>query len=130
MGAFRKRSDIGYVLPSCPPPTIDVVQTKSVLIEGTNVPTTIVSYVKKSVSDYAEQLMLPCDEDYKLQDMIASGNIPQEVPVAGILDSNDPCDISNVGVTESLFNKLSSEVDNKVSEPSSSPSAAEPSSNS
>lgn len=126
MGAFRKRNDIKYRVPSAPPYVLSVPITKTVVSDSLTEPTPTISYAEKSVDEYSQSLMLPHDEDYLLRDMIASGNIPQEVPVAGILDSNDPCDIKNVGVTESLFNQLSSEVEKKVSEPSPSPSSAEP----
>lgn len=74
------------------------------------------------MSDVASQLDLPLDEDYKLDTMLKAGIVPQEVPVAGMLDSSDPTDLSNQGVGDVMFNRLCAVVDeNKpapaVSEP-------------
>lgn len=121
MNAFRKRSNLSPYRPSGFAPMVTVPVTKTVVTKDNPEPTTYVEMKTQSVDDYAKSLGLPKDEDYQLRDMIASGKIPEEVPVSGMLDSHDPTDLANVGVGESLFGKLSSEVEKNASEPSSEP---------
>ncbi len=121
MGAFRKRTDLHYRVPQSPPTMIQVMETKQVCEEGSDVPTTIVSMVTRPLSEYAGDLLLPSDSDYKLGDMIASGNIPQEVPVSGMLDSSDPLDLSNAGVGDAILGKLTSIVDSQKTQPTPEP---------
>lgn len=121
MSAFRKRRNLIDYRPRGSAPMVTVPVTKTVSTKENPEPTTYVEMKTLCVEDYSRNLGLPRDEDYQLRDMIASGRIPEEVPVAGILDSNDPTDLSNVGVGTALFDKLSSEVEksgsNAVSDP-------------
>lgn len=119
--AFRKRSNLSNYRPIGSVPMVTVPVTQIVSTKDCPEPTTYVEMKTKSVDDYAKSLGLPKDEDYQLRDMIASGRIPEEVPVSGVLDSNDPLDLSNVGVGDSIFEKLAAEVDSKSSKPASEP---------
>lgn len=110
MGAFRKRKDFVPYTPIGTVPMTDVIETKTIVTDDNPEPTTYVTHKRKPVEDYAESLGLPADEDYQLRDMIRSGNIPEEVPVAGILNSNDPLDLSNQGEGSAIFDRLASEV--------------------
>ena len=124
MNAFRKRkvssqfptsydsSDFGRM----------AVTTSSAQKRGKDDPPTIVVEVKDfNVSDYSEEIDMPLDKDYKLETMLRNGIVPEEVPVSGILDSSDPLDLSNSGVGDAIFDKLSSQVPNEPSKPVSEP---------
>lgn len=110
MGAFRKRNDFNRYGPTGSVPSVTVPVSKTVATKECPEPTVYVEMKTQSVENYAKSLALPKDEDYQLRDMIASGNIPQEVPVSGMLDSNDPLDLSNAGVGDQIFDRLSSQV--------------------
>ena len=111
MNAFRKRKELVSYEPGGSVPMITHSVSKTVVTDDCSEPTTFVEMVTEPVEDYALSLGLPRDEDYKLRDMIAAGRIPEEVPVSGMLDSHDPTDLSNVGVGDAIFSKLSSAVD-------------------
>lgn len=99
-----------------------VVQPKDVVLEGSSDPTTVIEVRKVSALDYAKSINLPNDEDYQLRDMLKAGQIPQEVPVSGMLDSQDPTDLSNQGVGDAIFDQLASQV--KSNEPAPAPEPA------
>lgn len=94
-----------------------VVETKEVISKECPEPTTFVEVKKVNAIDYAKSLNLPKDEDYQLRDMLKAGQIPQEVPVSGMLDSQDPTDLSNQGVGDAIFDKLASQVKEPAPEP-------------
>ena len=125
MNAFRKRSNLSTYRPSGSTPMVTVPVTKVVATKDNPEPTTYVEMKTQSVDDYAKSLGLPKDEDYQLRDMIASGKIPEEVPVSGMLDSNDPLDLSNAGVGDAIFDRLTSDVDSRTQKQPSKP-ASEP----
>ena len=112
MGAFRKRDDLQPHRPIGLPGShlVTVQVTKNVVTKDNPEPTVYVETVEKSVEDYAKSLGLPKDEDYQLRDMLAAGRVPEEVNVRGMLDSQDPTDLSNVGVGDAMFEQLSSQV--------------------
>lgn len=124
MGAFRKRVDVvenhdaGSV---CINETI-VPVTKSIATKDNPNPVVYVEMKKRNIQDYAEELGMPRSEDYMLRDMIASGHIPGEVPMVGMLDSHDPLDLRNAGVGDAIFDRLSQEVDKNTPKPVSEPS--------
>ena len=127
MNAFRKRSNLSNYRPSGSTPMVTVPVTKTVSTKDNSEPTVYVEMKTQTVEDYAKSLGLPKDKDYQLRDMIASGRIPEEVPVSGILDSNDPLDLSNVGVGDQIFYRLSQQVDSKsAAAPAAASSANEP----
>lgn len=121
MGAFRKSAKTQYEVPVGSTPIVTVPVTKVLSTKEVPEPTTYVEMKTKSVEDYAKSLALPKDEDYQLRDMIASGVIPEEVPVSGMLDSNDPLDLSNAGVGDQIFDRLSSQVKEPASAPAPEP---------
>jgi hypothetical protein len=129
MNAFRKRSNLSAYHPSGSAPMVTVPVSKTVVTKDNPEPTTYVEMKTQTVDDYAKSLGLPRDEDYQLRDMIAAGRIPEEVPVSGILDSNDPTDLSNVGRGDAVFGRLAADVDSRsqkqlskpVSEPAPTP---------
>lgn len=123
MGAFRKRVNSQFMVPSGSAPTLTVHVSQVVSTKENPEPTTYVEMKTMSVEDYSKKLGLPKDEDYQLRDMIASGRIPEEVPVSGMLNSNDPLDLSNKGVGDAIFSKLAETVDSK---PAGGSSAASP----
>lgn len=87
-----------------------VMQIKEVKSKDDSEPTTVVETKVVNAIDYAKTAALPKDEDYQLRDMLKAGQIPQEVPVHGMLDSNDPTDLSNQGVGDAILDQLSSQV--------------------
>ena len=109
MGAFRRRAVVSATIPECNAgdDTILVPVTRTVKEKGSTEPTTYVEMKRKKIADYAEELGLPADENYQLRDMLAQGVVPEEVPVRGMLDSTDTLDLSNAGVEDALFNKVS-----------------------
>lgn len=122
MGAFRKRNDFEHYNPVGSTPRMTVPVSKTVTSKDCSEPTTFVELKEVSVEDYSKSIKLPADEDYQLRDMIASGNIPCEVPVSGILDSSDPTDLSNQGVGDAILDQLTSQ----VKEPAKPASVVEP----
>lgn len=110
MGAFRKRNDFEHYNPAGSTPKMTVPVSKTVTSKDCSEPTTFVELKEVSVEDYSKSIKLPADEDYQLRDMIASGNIPGEVPVSGILDSSDPTDLSNQGVGDAILDQLTTQV--------------------
>lgn len=129
MGAFRKSAKTQYKVPVGSTPMVTVPVTKTVVTKEVPEPTVYVEMKTQSVENYAKSLALPKDEDYQLRDMIASGVIPEEVPVSGMLDSNDPLDLSNAGVGDRMFEHLQSQVKDPepapAPEPNSEPSNVE-----
>lgn len=123
MNPFRKSKRSAYHDPgsSTVNETI-IVASKTVTTKECPEPTTVVEIKRGNVVDVAKAANLPKDEEYLLRDMLAAGQLPQEVPVHGMLDSQDPLDLSNAGVGDAMFDKLSSEV--KSNEPA--PAPAEP----
>lgn len=129
MNAFRKRSNLSSYHPSGSVPMVTVPVSKTVVTKDNPEPTTYVEMKTQSVDDYAKSLGLPRDEDYQLRDMIAAGRIPEEVPVSGMLDSNDPTDLSNIGREDAIMQRLTDDVDSRsqkqpskpVSEPAPAP---------
>lgn len=102
-----------------------VMKTKEVS-DGVGEPTTFIECREVDAKEYAKTLNLPSDDEYQLRDMLKAGQIPQEVPVSGLLDSQDPTDLRNQGVGDRIFDELSSQV--KSQEPASEPaSSVEPS---
>lgn len=99
-----------------------VLTPKEVTPKGSNTPTTFIEHKKVNVSDYSKSFNLPSDEEYQLRDMLKAGQIPQEVPVSGMLDSQDPTDLSNQGVGDAIFDRLASQV--KSNEPAPAPEPA------
>lgn len=84
---------------------------KSVQTNGSDLPTTVVELKHIRCEDYAETIEMPTTEDYRLEVMLRNGIIPKEVPCSGLLDSQDPTDLQNQGVEDTLFDRLSSVVD-------------------
>lgn len=121
MGAFRKRVNTQFRFPIGEVPTVQVPVSKTVVTKDNPEPTVFLEMKIQRVEDYAKSCALPKDEDYQLRDMIASGNIPEAVPVSGMLDSNDPLDLSNAGVGDRIFDKLSGEVESR--KPAAAPAA-------
>lgn len=121
MGAFRKSAKTQYKVPVGSTPMVTVPVSKTVVTKECPEPTIFVEMKTQSVDNYAKSLALPKDEDYQLRDMIASGNIPQEVPVSGMLDSNDPLDLSNAGVGDRMLERLQSQVKEPEPAPASEP---------
>lgn len=99
-----------------------LVQPKDVVLEGSTDPTTVIEIRKVNAHDYAKSINLPKDEDYQLRDMLKAGQLPEEVPVSGMLDSQDPTDLSNQGVGDVIFDRLASQV--KSNEPAPAPEPA------
>lgn len=117
MGAFRKkevtkRHDLGSVEAG----VITVTTSKEVEIDGS--PTTIVEHVKKNVHDYAESLGLPTSEEYKLEEMLRAGHVPEVVPVSGMLDNPDPTALENQADVQGMFADLKSMEPAPTPEPS------------
>lgn len=113
MNPFRKRSSL-VTEPSNGSARINEVvlpTSKVVSTKDNPEPTTYVEMKVHDVRDYAQRLGLPHDEDYQLRDMIAAGRIPEEVPVSGLLNSNDPTDIQNVGRGDAMFDRLQDAVE-------------------
>lgn len=121
MGAFRKSAKTKYRVPEGSEPIVTIPVSKTVSTPENPEPTVYVEMKKLSVDDYSKSLGLPRDEDYQLRDMIASGRIPEEVPVSGILDSNDPLDLSNVGREDALMERLNAAVDSSKPAPAPAP---------
>lgn len=113
MGAFRKRVNSQFTVPAGQTPIVTVPVSKVVSTKDNPEPTTYVEMKTMPVEEYAKRLGMPKDENYQLRDMIASGRIPEEVPVSGMLNSNDPLDLSNAGVGDAIFDQLSEKVDSK-----------------
>lgn len=113
MGAFRKRVNSQFTVPVGETPMVTIPVTKVVSTKENPEPTTYVEMKTMSVDEHAKRLGMPKDEDYQLRDMIASGRIPEEVPVGGMLNSNDPLDLSNSGVGDAILSQLSEKVDSK-----------------
>lgn len=124
MSAFRKRAKL-VDRPSPGSVTFGqaaVSTSKEVLHKGSRVPVTLVEVTQCDITELSETLQMPKDEDYKLETMLRNGIVPEEVPVTGILDSPDPLDLSNQGVSDAMFRTLSEQVGDKkpveaVSEP-------------
>lgn len=123
MNPFRKSKRESYVSPgSLTVNDTVVMSSKEIASKDSPEPTTYVEAKIMSVPEYAKSLGMPKDEDYQLRDMLKAGQIPQEVPVRGMLDSQDPLDLSNAGVGDAIFDELSAQV--KSLEPA--PAPAEP----
>lgn len=103
MGAFRKKKVVSQFIDrgSAHAGDIEVTTTKDVEIGGSI--TTIVEHVKKNVHDYAESLGLPTSEEYKLEEMLRAGHIPEAVPVSGMLDNPDPTALENQADVQGMF---------------------------
>lgn len=128
MNPFRKSNRGAYV----PPASVHVedtetVVTKTVTTKDCPEPTTYVEVKKLSASEYAKSLGMPKDEDYLLRDMLKSGQIPEEVPVRGMLDSQDNLDLSNAGVGDALFDQLAAQVKSNEPAPAEPAPSVEPS---
>ena len=101
--------------------------SRSVKEKGSNDVTTFIEMKERDVREIAEEVGMPADENYQLRDMLAQGIVPEEVPVRGMLDSADALDLSNAGVEETLFNKVSSVVNaSKKSAKPAEPAPAKP----
>lgn len=46
----------------------------------------------KDVTDYGNTLDMPSSDEYRLEDMLKSGDVPREVPTVGLLTPTDSCD--------------------------------------
>lgn len=90
---------------------IDVQRTK--VVEKDGIATTFVETKRVKVSEYAETLGLPSDEQYQLRDMLKSGYVPEEINVRGMLDNPDTSDTS---VRDALIDRLFS-IGGKSSKP-------------
>lgn len=103
----KKRKMPYYVEPtSVSVNTCVVQQTKTVVTKDSPEPTQVVTTVEKDVSEVAESLGLPTSDNYQLRDMLKAGIMPEMVNVEGMLDSQDPTDLVNVGVADSLYDAL------------------------
>lgn len=98
--------------------TMDVNRT--VVVEKDGIPTTFIESKRVKVSEYAETLGLPKDEQYQLREMLKSGYVPEAVNVRGMLDNPDPSDTS---VRDALIDRLFS-MDGKSSKPAAKPDVA------
>lgn len=83
-----------------------VTTSKEVKKKGESEPTTYVEIKKLPVEEYSKSISMPEDKDYQLADMLANGQVPQEVPVSGMLDSRDPLDLQNQHLEEVFMNHL------------------------
>lgn len=103
----KKRRLPFYVQPtSVSVNTCVVQQTKTVVTKDSPEPTQVVTTVEKDVSEFAESLALPSSDNYQLRDMLKAGIMPELINVKGMLDSQDPTDLVNVGVADSLYDAL------------------------
>lgn len=103
----KKRKLPFYVQPtSVSVNTCVVQQTKTVVTKDSPEPTQVVTTVEKDVSELAENLALPSSDNYQLRDMLKAGIMPEMINVEGMLDSQDPTDLVNVGVADSLYDAL------------------------
>lgn len=81
------------------------MSVKEVKDKKSNSSSTMFAIIKKrSIRDVAKELGMPKDENYKLETMLRSGNIPQEVPVSGMLDRTDALD--NISLASQSIDKL------------------------
>lgn len=94
-----------------------IMSTKEVKSKDSGDVTTYVECKTVNAKDYSKTLNLPTDDEYQLQDMIKAGQIPEEVPVSGMLNSQDPTDLSNQGVSDAIFDQLASQVKEPAAEP-------------
>lgn len=85
-------------------------QTKTVVTKDSPEPTQVVTTVEKDVSEVAESLGLPTSDNYQLRDMLKAGIMPEMVNVEGMLDSQDPTDLVNLGVADSLYDALNGRI--------------------
>lgn len=121
MSAFRKRKNLVSYHPEGVTPNVTVPVSKTVVTKDNPEPTVYIEMKTQTVEDYSKVLGLPRDEDYQLRDMIASGRIPDEVPVSGILDSNDPTDLQNIGREDAIMERLTADVDSRAQRQPSTP---------
>lgn len=88
MGVFRKfiQSEVGYV--SCPSDHYgDVrVEVPHTIANGDGSTTTFVTHKTVKIQDYSKSLDLPSSDEYKLEDILKTGQVPEEVPVSGLID--------------------------------------------
>lgn len=77
------------------------------LDKTTKMVTTFVEVVTENVQEFAETADMPESKDYQLEQMLKAGIVPQEVNCSGMLDSDDPLDLSNAGAVDSLLDGLS-----------------------
>lgn len=83
---------------------IDVIDVqRAVEIEEDGVVTTHVETKRVKLSEYAETLGLPTDDQYQLRDMLKAGFVPEEINVHGMLDNPDPSDTET---RDSLLDRL------------------------
>lgn len=120
----KKRKMPYYVQPtSVSINTCIVQQTKTVVTKDSPEPTQVVTTVEKDVNEVAESLGLPDSDNYQLRDMLKAGIMPEAINVSGLLDSDDPTDLCNIGVADSLFDALNGHVKPITPEPAPAPTA-------
>lgn len=77
------------------------------LDKATKMVTTFVEVVTEDVQEFAEKSDMPDSKDYQLEQMLKAGIMPKEVNCSGMLDSDDPLDMSNAGAVNGLLDGLS-----------------------
>lgn len=107
----KKRKLAPYVQPtSATVNTCIVQQSKTVVTKDSPEPTQVITTVEKDVTEVADNLRLPSSDNYQLRDMLKAGVMPEMINVEGLLDSQDPTDLVNVGVADTLYDALNGHV--------------------
>lgn len=121
----KKRKLAPYVQPrSATVNTCVVHETKTVVTKDSPEPTQVVTTVEKDVNELADSLRLPSSDNYQLRDMLKAGILPEAINVEGLLDSQDPTDLCNIGVADSLYDALNGRLQTvTTSEPAPAPTA-------
>lgn len=72
------------------------------------------SVIRKSMSAqaYSDYLAMPDSSVYNLKNLLKAGTPLQSIPLSGLLDSNDPEDIANMNMLESLNAKIENDLSN------------------
>ena len=55
---------------------------------------------------------IPKSDDYQLREMLKQGYVPNQIPVNGLLNSNDPLATENLGLLDNFVSATSKEVEN------------------
>ncbi len=123
MDAFRESVRVPAPDYGCTPPSVEVPAVTPLRDADGNIIQNV-ELKKRNLVEYAKSLGLPKSEDYQLRSMLAAGIMPQEVNVVGMLDSQDPTDLRNVGATDALLERL--EQSAPVEKPAPAQSVVEP----
>lgn len=55
---------------------------------------------------------IPKSDDYQLREMLKQGYVPNQIPVHGLLNSNDSLDSENLGLLDNFVAATTKEVEN------------------